>query len=221
MGLGARAYMGIAIHLEDREKDALSEVRAALIHLPHLNTFIGLRLSISHGKACPWSGDRTPGAASSFSMLRTCLRPRGAVGGTVLHRRICWVGNWPESADGAALGRQDRTLRWGLEAEFWYAPSGQHSAIAQPHAQAEESGRRCSHIMMGRPGREGGVWVGGAGLTIFSHFKMWRSDRARSHDMDQNRSATIDGIVSHANNGDSTPSLFYKLNYCASARANV
>ncbi|MEO1734085.1 MAG: amidohydrolase family protein, partial [Pseudomonadota bacterium] len=72
--LGANGLYGHAIHLEDREKDRLREVGAALVHCPTSNTFIGSGLFDmvglkSAGLRIGLATDT--GGGSSFSMLRT------------------------------------------------------------------------------------------------------------------------------------------------------
>ncbi len=164
--LGARGLYGHAIHLEDREKDRLSEVGAALIHCPTSNTFIGSGLfAFEMAKRLRVGLATDTGGGSSFSMLRTMAAAYevGQLGGTVLHpAHLLWLAT-AGSAEALHLSDKIGRLEVGMEADLVALDLASTPAISQRSARAGDIWEAVfPTIMMGDDRAVAGVWIGGA-----------------------------------------------------------
>jgi len=134
---------GHAIHLEQREKDRLREVDAALVHCPTSNTFIGSGLFdmgglIAHGHRIGLATDT--GGGSSFSMLRTMAAAYeiGQLRHTPLHpSQLLWLAT---AGSARAIRMEDRigNLGAGMEADIVVLDLASTPAIAQRSARASD-----------------------------------------------------------------------------------
>ncbi|WP_319826110.1 guanine deaminase [Thalassovita sp.] len=134
---------GHAIHLEQRERDRLREVDAALIHCPTSNTFIGSGLFDMTGLKA--DGHRIglatdTGGGSSFSMLRTMAAAYeiGQLRHAPLHpAQLLWLAT---AGSARALRMEDRigNLTQGLEADLVVLDLQSTPAIAQRAARAND-----------------------------------------------------------------------------------
>ncbi|WP_420568204.1 guanine deaminase [Thalassovita sp.] len=134
---------GHAIHLEDREKDRLLEVDAALVHCPTSNTFIGSGLFDMGGLMA--DGHRIglatdTGGGSSFSMLRTMAAAYEI--GQLRHRplhpsELLWLAT---TGSARAIRMEDKigNLAPGMEADIVVLDLASTPAIAQRSARAED-----------------------------------------------------------------------------------
>jgi guanine deaminase len=134
---------GHAIHLEDREKDRLLEVDAALVHCPTSNTFIGSGLFDMGGLMA--DGHRIglatdTGGGSSFSMLRTMAAAYES--GQLRHRplhpsELLWLAT---AGSARAMRMEDKigNLAAGMEADIVVLDLASTPAIAQRSARAED-----------------------------------------------------------------------------------
>lgn len=134
---------GHAIHLEDREKDRLREVDAALVHCPTSNTFIGSGLFDMGGLAA--EGHRIglatdTGGGSSFSMLRTMAAAYeiGQLRHNPLHAaQLLWLAT---VGSASAMRMEDKigNLAPGMEADIVVLDLASTPAIAQRSRHAED-----------------------------------------------------------------------------------
>lgn len=167
--LGRGGMYGHAIHLEPREREALREAGAALIHCPTSNTFIGSGLFDLDGLA--GEGQRVGlasdiGGGSNFSMLRTMAAAYevAQLRGRALHpAELLWLAT-AGSADAAGL-RDVGRLEVGAVADLVTLDLGSTPAIAQRSARAESIWDAVfPTIMMGDDRAVSGVWVAGQRL---------------------------------------------------------
>jgi guanine deaminase len=165
--LGAKGLYGHAIHLEEREKDRLKEVGAALVHCPTSNTFIGSGLFDMAGLKA--AGQRVglatdTGGGSSFSMLRTMAAAYeiGQLRGTPLHAaQLIWLAT-AGSAEALHMGDRIGTLTKGAEADLAVLDLSSTPAIAQRAARAEDPWEELfATIMMGDDRAIRATWIGG------------------------------------------------------------
>ncbi len=168
--LGARGLYGHAIHLEQRERDQLSEHGAGLVHCPTSNTFIGSGLFDMAGLR---AGGQNVGLAtdtgggSSFSMLRTMAAAYevGQLRGTALHPlQLLWLATCG-SAQVLHAGNKIGNLSAGMEADMIVIDLGSTPVIAQRHASADDlSEALFPTIMMGDDRAIDAVWINGVPL---------------------------------------------------------
>ncbi|WP_233270507.1 guanine deaminase [Chachezhania sediminis] len=158
---------GHAIHLEDRERDRLREVGAAVVHCPTSNTFIGSGLFDMAGlKAAGQTvGLATDtGGGSSFSMLRTMAAAYevGQLRGTPLHAaQLLWLAT-VGSAEALRLGGTIGNLAEGAEADIVVLDLASTPAIAQRSDRAQDLWEAVfPTIMMGDDRAISEVWIGG------------------------------------------------------------
>ncbi|WP_375175711.1 guanine deaminase [Pseudooceanicola sp.] len=165
--LGPNGLYGHAIHLEDREKDRLKEVGAALVHCPTSNTFIGSGLFDMAGLKA--AGQRVglatdTGGGSSFSMLRTMAAAYevGQLRGTPLHAaQLIWLAT-AGSAEALRMGDRIGTLAKGAEADLAILDLSSTPAIAQRADRAEDAWEELfATIMMGDDRAVRATWIGG------------------------------------------------------------
>ncbi len=165
--LGKNGLYGHVIHLEDRERDRLREVDAALIHCPTSNTFIGSGLFDMEGlmRAGHRVGLATDtGGGSSFSMLRTMAAAYeiGQLRGTPLHpAQLLWLGT---VGSARSLRMQDRigNVAPGMEADLVILDLASTPDIAQREANADDLWEAIfPTIMMGDDRAVAEVWIGG------------------------------------------------------------
>ncbi len=170
--LGSAGLYGHAIHLEQREKDRLAEVGAALIHCPTSNTFIGSGLFDMAGLVA--SGQRLglatdTGGGSSFSMLRTMAAAYeiAQLRGTALHpSELFWLAT-AGSAQALRIDRHVGSLAAGKEADIIALDLASTPAIAQRSARAEDIWEALfPTIMMGDDRAISAVWMGGRRVTL-------------------------------------------------------
>ncbi len=165
--LGGRGLYGHAIHLEQRERDRLREVDAALIHCPTSNTFIGSGLFDMAGLM--QDGHRVglatdTGGGSSFSMLRTMAAAYeiGQLRGVPLHAaQLLWLGT---VGSARTLRMEDRigNLAPGMEADLVVLDLVSTPAISQRVKSAETIWEAVfPTIMMGDDRAITEVWIGG------------------------------------------------------------
>jgi len=165
--IGPGALFGHAIHLEPRERARLLEARAALIHCPTSNSFIGSGLFDMAGLKA--EGQRVGlatdiGGGSSFSMLRTMAAAYeiGQLRGTALHPAQLW---WLATAgSAAALGLERRIgrLAKGMEADLIVLDLESTPAIAQRARRADTLWEALfPTIMMGDDRAITATWVHG------------------------------------------------------------
>ena len=165
--IGARAIFGHAIHLEARERAALLEAGAHLVHCPTSNTFIGsglfdLRGLAAEGHSIGLATDI--GGGSNFSMLRTMAAAYevAQLRGTPLHpAELLWLAT-EGSARTLGLSQDIGTLRPGSVADLVAIDLSSTPAIAQRAAQADDIWEAVfPTIMMGDDRAIAGVWVQG------------------------------------------------------------
>lgn len=165
--LGARGIYGHAIHLEDRERDRLREVGAAVVHCPTSNTFIGSGLFDLMGLAT--AGQRVglatdTGGGSSFSMLRTMAAAYelGQLRGVAVHPAQLWWLATEGSAEALHLGGTVGRLAPGAEADLVVIDLASTPAIAQRSSRAEDLWDAIfPTIMMGDDRAIQSVWLNG------------------------------------------------------------
>lgn len=169
--LGGRGLYGHVIHLEDRERDRLREVDAALIHCPTSNTFIGSGLFdmnglISDGHRVGLATDT--GGGSSFSMLRTMAAAYeiGQLRGRPLHpAQLLWLGT-VGSARTLRMGDCIGNIAPGMEADLVVLNLASTPAIAQREANADDLWEAVfPTIMMGDDRAIADVWISGRAVT--------------------------------------------------------
>ncbi len=169
--LGGNGLYGHAIHLEDRERDRLREVDAALIHCPTSNTFIGSGLFDMNGLI--HSGHRVglatdTGGGSSFSMLRTMAAAYeiGQLRGHPLHpSQLLWLGT---VGSARTLRMDDRigNIAVGMEADLAVLNLASTPAIAQREAHADDLWEAVfSTIMMGDDRAVTDTWIAGRAVS--------------------------------------------------------
>ncbi len=164
------ALFGHAIHLTEREKDRLHEMKASLIHCPTSNLFIGSGLFDMAGLVAV--GHRVglatdTGGGSSFSMLRTMAAAYevGQLSGTPLHPAQLWWLATAGSAQAIRMGDVIGTLSPGYEADLAVIDLSSTPAIAQRTARAEDLWQALfPTIMMGDDRAVTSVWAGGRKL---------------------------------------------------------
>ncbi len=170
--LGSAGLFDHAIHLEQREKDRLAEVGAALIHCPTSNAFIGSGLFDMAGLVA--SGQRLglatdTGGGSSFSMLRTMAAAYeiAQLRGTALHpSELFWLAT-AGSAQALRIDRHVGSLAAGKEADIIALDLASTPAIAQRSARAEDIWEALfPTIMMGDDRAISAVWMGGRRVTL-------------------------------------------------------
>ena len=169
--LGGNGLYGHAIHLEDRERDRLREVDAALIHCPTSNTFIGSGLFDMNGLI--HSGHRVglatdTGGGSSFSMLRTMAAAYeiGQLRGHPLHpSQLLWLGT---VGSARTLRMDDRigNIAVGMEADLAVLNLASTPAIAQREAHADDLWEAVfPTIMMGDDRAVTDTWIAGRAVS--------------------------------------------------------
>ncbi|UWQ02145.1 guanine deaminase [Aliiroseovarius crassostreae] len=164
------ALFGHAIHLTERERDRLHEMKASLIHCPTSNMFIGSGLFDMAGLMA--TGQRIglatdTGGGSSFSMLRTMAATYeiGQLSGTALHPAQLWWLATAGSAQSLLMGDVIGTLAPGYEADLAVIDLSSTPAIAQRAARAEDLWQALfPTIMMGDDRAVTSVWAGGRKL---------------------------------------------------------
>ncbi|MEM1101665.1 MAG: guanine deaminase [Pseudomonadota bacterium] len=166
---GARAVLGHAIHLENREIDRIREAGAGLVHCPTSNTFIGSGLfDMGLAETCRVGLATDTGGGSSFSMLRTMAAAYeiAQLRGQPLHpAQLLWL-----ATEGSArvlhlegtIGR----LAVGAEADICVLDLASTPALAQRHDNAEAGWVAIfPTIMMGDDRAVADVWVMGARVS--------------------------------------------------------
>lgn len=170
--LGPRGLYGHAIHLEPREVSRLAEVKAALVHCPTSNTFIGSGLFDMGLASRLRVGLATDtGGGSSFSMLRTMAAAYeiAQLRRVPLHAsQLLWL-----ATQGSALalhrGHEIGAITVGLNADLTVLNLASTPAIAQRTARAEEIWDAVfSTLMMGDDRAVHQVWVAGTCLKDMS-----------------------------------------------------
>ncbi|UWQ05272.1 guanine deaminase [Aliiroseovarius crassostreae] len=164
------ALFGHAIHLTERERDRLHEMKASLIHCPTSNMFIGSGLFDMAGLMA--TGQRIglatdTGGGSSFSMLRTMAAAYevGQLSGTALHPAQLWWLATAGSAQSLLMGDVIGTLAPGYEADLAVIDLSSTPAIAQRAARAVDLWQALfPTIMMGDDRAVTSVWAGGRKL---------------------------------------------------------
>ncbi len=170
--VGANGLYGHAIHLEQRERDRLREVDAALIHCPTSNTFIGSGLFDMAGLM--QAGHRVglatdTGGGSSFSMLRTMAAAYevGQLRGSPLHpAQLLWLGT---VGSARTLRMDDRigNIEPGMEADLVVLDLASTPAIAQREERAGDLWEAIfPTIMMGDDRAIVETWIGGRRATV-------------------------------------------------------
>jgi len=169
--LGPGALYGHAIYLTEREKSAIKEADASLIHCPTSNMFIGSGLFDMAGLTA--DGQRIglatdTGGGSSFSMLRTMAAAYevGQLRGTALHPvQLYWLAT-VGSANALRMNEKIGNLAVGSEADLVVLNLASTPAIAQRAAQAQDFWQALfPTIMMGDDRAVSNVWVNGAPVT--------------------------------------------------------
>jgi guanine deaminase len=164
--LGPGALFGHAIHLAPRERRALADRGAAVVHCPTSNTFIGSGLFDiglhADGVGVGLASDI--GGGSSFSMLRTMAAAYEI--GQLNHRPIHPAGLWWLATEGSAraLGMQDRIggIEPGRMADLVVLDLASTPAIAQRARRADDFWEAVfPTIMMGDDRAVREVHVGG------------------------------------------------------------
>ena len=169
--LGPGALYGHAIYLTEREKSAIKEADASLIHCPTSNMFIGSGLFDMAGLTA--DGHRIglatdTGGGSSFSMLRTMAAAYevGQLRGTPLHpAQLYWLAT-VGSANALRMNEKIGNLAVGSEADLVVLNLASTPAIAQRAAQAQDFWQALfPTIMMGDDRAVSNVWINGAPVT--------------------------------------------------------
>jgi len=158
---------GHAIHLEQREKDRLKEVDAALVHCPTSNTFIGSGLFDMDGLSA--AGYRIglatdTGGGSSFSMLRTMASAYEVA--QLRHRplhpaELLWLAT---GGSARAMRLEDKVgnIAPGMEADLVVLNLASTPEIAQRATRAEDIWEAVfPTIMMGDDRAIESVWING------------------------------------------------------------
>ncbi|SEO44433.1 guanine deaminase [Salinihabitans flavidus] len=169
--LGERGLYGHAIHLEPRERAALSEIGASLIHCPTSNTFIGSGLFdmaglIAEGPRIGLATDT--GGGSSFSMLRTMAAAYeiGQLRHSPLHpAQLLWLAT---AGSAAALHMGDRigNLAPGIEADLVVLDLASTPDIAQRTERADDLWEAVfPTIMMGDDRAVSEVFIAGRAIS--------------------------------------------------------
>ncbi len=169
--LSGNGLYGHAIHLENRERDRLREVDAALIHCPTSNTFIGSGLFDMNGLI--HSGHRVglatdTGGGSNFSMLRTMAAAYeiGQLRGHPLHpSQLLWLGT---VGSARTLRMDDRigNIAVGMEADLAVLNLASTPAIAQREAHADDLWEAVfPTIMMGDDRAVTDTWIAGRAVS--------------------------------------------------------
>lgn len=170
--LGARGLYGHAIHLTERERARLQESRAAVVHCPTSNAFIGsglfdMGLAVSGALRVGLASDT--GGGSSFGMLRTMAAAYeiGQLSGTVLHpAQLVWLAT-AGSADALHMGAHIGRVAPGLEADLVALDLYSTPAITQRATRAEDVWEAIfPTIMMGDDRAIAGVWVAGTRVRL-------------------------------------------------------
>jgi guanine deaminase len=165
--LGERGLYGHSIHLEPREIDRLAEVKAAVVHCPTSNTFIGSGLFDMAGLKA--RGIRTglatdTGGGSSFSMLRTMAAAYevAQLRGTALHpAQLMWLAT-EGSASALHMSGQIGSLNVGAVADIAVLNLSSTPAIAQRSTHADTLWEALfPTIMMGDDRAVAAVYVAG------------------------------------------------------------
>ena len=165
--LGEKGLYGHAIHLTDRERARLLEVKASLIHCPTSNSFIGSGLFDMAGLKAEGHkiGLATDiGGGSSFSMLRTMAAAYeiAQLRGTALHPAQLWWLATTGSAQALGLGNTIGTLKPGIEADLIVVNLASTPAIAQRAIRANDFWEALfPTIMMGDDRAIQATWVNG------------------------------------------------------------
>ena len=141
--LGPGGLYGHAIHLTDREREALKDAGGALVHCPTSNTFIGSGLfdtgrAKAEGQIVGLATDT--GGGSSFSMLRTMAAAYeiGQLSHRALHpSELLWLAT-AGSADALRLGDRIGRLLPGYEADLVIIDLASTPAISQRAAKADD-----------------------------------------------------------------------------------
>ena len=165
--LGKGGLYGHAIWLEDREKDRLREVDAALVHCPTSNAFIGSGLFDMGGLKA--AGHRIglatdTGGGSSFSMLRTMASAFeiGQLRGRPLHASELW---WLATQGSARALHADHligNIAPGLEADLVVIDLASTPGIEQATRRADDIWQSIfPTIMMGDDRAIAAVWLAG------------------------------------------------------------
>lgn len=159
---------GHAIHLEQREKDRLKEVDAALVHCPTSNTFIGSGLFDIDGLS--GAGFRIglatdTGGGSSFSMLRTMASAYEVA--QLRHRplhpaELLWLAT-VGSARAMRLEDKIGNIAVDMEADLVVLNLASTPEIAQRAARADDFWEAVfPTIMMGDDRAIESVWINGS-----------------------------------------------------------
>ncbi|MEO1549413.1 MAG: guanine deaminase [Pseudomonadota bacterium] len=141
--LGQGGIFGHAIHLEDRERTALSQAGASIAHCPTSNTFIGsglFQLARARADGITVGLATDVGGGSSFSMLRTMAAAYevGQLTGRALHpAELLWTAT-EASARALGLGGVIGTLSPGAEADVIALDLASTPVIAQRAARAQD-----------------------------------------------------------------------------------
>lgn len=164
---GPGAVMGHAIHLSDREWDAVEASGSGIAHCPTSNTFIGSGLfgmNRARSRGIPVGLGTDIGGGSSFSMLRTMAAAYeiGQLKGTALHpAQLLWLA----TESGAQVLRQNERigrLAPGYDADLVVLDLASTPAIAQRHARASDIWDAVfPTIMMGDDRATRAVWIAG------------------------------------------------------------
>lgn len=169
--LGEGGLYGHAIHLTDRERARLKEMRGAVVHCPTSNTFIGSGLFDMNGLAREGQliGLATDtGGGSSFSMLRTMAAAYevAQLRGRALHpSELIWLAT-EGSARALRLDHRIGRLAPGMEADLVVLDLSSTPAIAQRAARANDIWEAIfPTIMMGDDRAICGLRVGGKALS--------------------------------------------------------
>ncbi|MEM1130021.1 MAG: guanine deaminase [Pseudomonadota bacterium] len=170
--LGPGAMFGHGIHLTDRERDAIRDHDAGLIHCPTSNTFIGSGLFSTKDLADEKHriGLATDtGGGSSFSMLRTMASAYelGQLRGTPLHpSQLYWLAT-QGSARTLRAEHQIGNLAPGMEADLVVLDLASTPAIAQRAARADDIWEALfPTIMMGDDRAVKATWVAGKPVKL-------------------------------------------------------
>ncbi|MEO1313033.1 MAG: guanine deaminase [Pseudomonadota bacterium] len=141
--VGPGAIMGHAIHLSDREWEAITETGTAIAHCPTSNTFIGsglFQMARAQAAQIPVGLATDVGGGSSFSMLRTMAAAYevGQLVGRAIHPgELLWLAT-AGAAETLRLGDQIGRLAPGMAADLVVLDLASTPVIAQRTAQAED-----------------------------------------------------------------------------------
>ncbi|MEL6678986.1 MAG: guanine deaminase [Pseudomonadota bacterium] len=164
---GPGAVMGHAIHLTEREREAIRATGSGIAHSPTSNTFIGSRLCDVRGLAeagVPVGLATDVGGGSSFSMLRTMAAAYevGQLRGDSLHpAELLWLAT-AGSAETLRLADRIGSLRPGREADLIAIDLASTPVITQRAARADDFWEALfPTIMLGDDRAIAQVWIGG------------------------------------------------------------